>query len=66
MMGRGGEGGGTYDESGVLFPVGLGEHHHRVDDLDTGVRVDIDALVIGPTDKHEITSSSVPCPTITP
>lgn len=34
----------TYDEGGVLFVISVREHHHRVDNLNARVRIDVHAL----------------------
>ena len=47
--GRGGERGreGTDDEGGVLLLVGGGEEEEGVDDLDAGIGVDLDRVLVG-------------------
>lgn len=47
----------TYDEGGVLFAVGVREHHHGVDDLNAGVRIDVHALLIVATDATKTVSN---------
>lgn len=49
----------TYDECGVLLPVSMWKHHHRLNDLNACVRIDIDTLVVVPTDDKKRSIRSV-------